>query len=107
MIKFLFRGMISDLVAKEVAKTDDKIKYHCVELIKSFFDEDAPMDEYVDYGWCDVRAHNTVKGDLRDAIVNDVTKNMSEKERKRIETYISGESLIDSITDRINKKQIK
>lgn len=107
MIKILFGKMISELVAKEVAKEDDKIKQHCVTLIKSLFTKDAPTESYVSYGWVNGYYRKTAKGELEKGVADIVTQNMVDNESKRIDDKLAGEDFIDSIVDRILKKQIK
>ena len=114
MIDFLFGKYIKAEVAKEVAKinsiidtTDDKIKQHCVTLIKSMFSDEAPVESYVSYGWVQGYFRKTAKGELEQGVANIVTTNMIDNESKRVDDKLAGEEFIDSIVERIRNKQIK
>ena len=107
MIKFLFGKMINELVAKEVAKEDDKVKQHCVTLVKSLFDENAPTERYIRYGWVNGYYEKTAKGEMEQGIANIVIESMKANEGKRIDEKLAGEEFIDSIVERIRNKQIK
>jgi hypothetical protein len=114
MINFLFGKYIRAEVAKEVAKinssidaVDDKIKQHCVTLIKSMFSDEAPIESYVSCGWVSGYFRKNAKGELEQGVANIVTKNMIENESNRVNAKLAGEEFIDGIVERIRNKQIK
>ena len=109
MIKLIFGKYIAQIVAKEVAKEvakrDNEIKMHCGKLVRFIF-EDAPDVELSNYGWGRGGFIKTTKGELKHAIAGIVIKDLKDTEQKRIDDKIAEEAFIDSVVDRIKRKQL-
>lgn len=110
MIKFLFGKFIAKEVAKEMdsyrSLMVEKVNDCCVDIIRYMFSEEAPKE---DCCWSLLGRgfyRKTIKGELENGVVESVVKEMSGRERARVQDMVQGEEFIDGIVERIRKKQI-
>lgn len=59
-------------------------------------------DTYTEFTWRD-----SLRKQIKDAVLNHCYKEASENVNEQVEDYISSEEFIDKIVDRLNRKQIR
>ena len=96
---------IKDEISKFKSDTKHGIKELCQNLICELFDD--IRDNYTEYRcWSKPRIVKTLNGEIKDRMITEAKNKFDELFDDRVKSLIAGEDFIDSVIERIKKKQI-
>lgn len=100
----MFKRYIKKQIQSEIRP---KVIHEVAQLLRFMFSDQEPEGWYKEYSWAAGAYRGKIKDDLTEGLADLVVSKLKKSQKEDVIEYLKDEEFIDSIVDRIRKKQLK